>query len=156
MINTCLHNLTARTVWADTHDYFNDGVVLTNSSLPQGYTSLATLITDMQLDGNHVENVITDYLSYLYAMPWIANKLLTDKNALNNITYKPEYFSITTFPLSENKTSYYLGLAQTHKSAFEEVMMKSGYYPSFIQADTDEEKLCWVLLAIATQTKFYI
>ena len=36
-----------------------------------------------------------------------------------------------------------------------ELLSNVGYFSDYVSADTSEEKLCWILLAVAMQTKFY-
>lgn len=146
MINVFFHNIS-------TNDSMGDNVVLNNTQWPKEGSSLYTV-----LDGLDTNNDLYNrmYISYMNAFPWIEEKL--DPINWQNKTYIPALIPFAANgQLDTIKTPRQIieGIDAKDAKALREVLSEAGYFSDYIAADTFEEKLCWVLLSVALQTKFY-
>lgn len=143
MINVFFHNIS-------TNDFMGDNVVLNNTQLPKEDSSLGIVFKKLNTN-NDIYNRM--YISYMNAFPWIEEKL--DPINWQNKTYIPALIPFASNgQLDTIKTPRQI-LEGIDTKALREVLSEAGYFSDYIAADTFEEKLCWVLLSVALQTKFY-
>lgn len=143
MINVFFHNIS-------TNDFMEDNVVLNNKQLPEEGSSLGIVFKELNTN-NDIYNRM--YISYMNAFPWIEEKL--DPINWQNKTYIPALISFAANgQLDTIKTPRQI-IEEIDAKALREVLSEAGYFSDYIAADTFEEKLCWVLLSVALQTKFY-
>lgn len=146
MINVFFHNIS-------TNDFMEDNVVLNNKQLPEEGSSLGIVFKELNTN-NDIYNRM--YISYMNAFPWIEEKL--DPINWQNKTYIPALIPFASNgQLADIKTPRQIieGIEEIDAKALREVLSEAGYFSDYIAADTFEEKLCWVLLSVALQTKFY-
>ena len=143
MINVFFHNIS-------TNDSMGDNVVLNNTQLPEEGSSLGIVFNKLNTN-NDIYNRM--YISYMNAFPWIEEKL--DPINWQNKTYIPALIPFASNgQLDAIKTPRQI-IEEIDAKALREVLSEAGYFSDYIAADTFEEKLCWVLLSVALQTKFY-
>lgn len=143
MINVFFHNIS-------TNDSMGDNVVLNNTQLPEEGSSLGIVFKKLDTNNDLYNRM---YISYMNAFPWIEEKL--DPINWQNKTYIPALISFTSNgQLDTIKTPRQI-IEGIDAKALREVLSEAGYFSDYIAADTFEEKLCWVLLSVALQTKFY-
>lgn len=147
MINVFFHNIS-------TNEFMDDGVVLNNSKLPAEDTDLGIIFHGLDLNNDFYNRL---YIAYINAFPWIEEKL--DPLNWQNKTYIP---SLLSFPSNGTINDSYKtpkqildSLNSKYSKSLHKVLSDVGYYSDYIAADTYEEKLCWLLLSVAMQTKFY-
>lgn len=127
-----------------------DNVVLNNTQLPEEGSSLGIVFNKLNTN-NDIYNRM--YISYMNAFPWIEEKL--DPINWQNKTYIPALIPFASNgQLDAIKTPRQI-IEEIDAKALREVLSEAGYFSDYIAADTFEEKLCWVLLSVALQTKFY-
>lgn len=143
MINVFFHNIS-------TNDSMGDNVVLNNTHLPEEDSSLGIVFNKLNTNDDLYNRM---YISYMNAFPWIEEKL--DPINWQNKTYIPALIPFASNgQLDTIKTPRQI-LEEIDAKALREVLSEAGYFSDYIAADTFEEKLCWVLLSVALQTKFY-
>lgn len=143
MINVFFHNIS-------TNDFMEDNVVLNSTQLPKEGSSLRFVFDKLDTNNDLYNRM---YISYMNAFPWIEEKL--DPINWQNKTYIPALISFAANgQLDTIKTPRQI-LEGIDAKALREVLSEAGYFSDYIAADTFEEKLCWVLLSVALQTKFY-
>lgn len=143
MINVFFHNIS-------TNDSMGDNVVLNNKQLPEEGSSLRFVFDKLDTNNDLYNRM---YISYMNAFPWIEEKL--DPINWQNKTYIPALIPFASNgQLADIKTPRQI-IEEIDAKALREVLSEAGYFSDYIAADTFEEKLCWVLLSVALQTKFY-
>lgn len=143
MINVFFHNIS-------TNDSMGDNVVLNNTQLPEEGSSLRSVFDKLKTNNDLYNRM---YISYMNAFPWIEEKL--DPINWQNKTYIPALIPFASNgQLADIKTPRQI-IEGIDTKALREVLSEAGYFSDYIAADTFEEKLCWVLLSVALQTKFY-
>lgn len=143
MINVFFHNIS-------TNDSMGDNVVLNNKQLPEEGSSLRSVFDRLDTNNDLYNRM---YISYMNAFPWIEEKL--DPINWQNKTYIPALIPFASNgQLADIKTPRQI-IEEIDAKALREVLSEAGYFSDYIAADTFEEKLCWVLLSVALQTKFY-
>lgn len=143
MINVFFHNIS-------TNDSMGDNVVLNNKQLPEEGSSLRFVFDKLDTNNDLYNRM---YISYMNAFPWIEEKL--DPINWQNKTYIPALIPFASNgQLDTIKTPRQI-IEEIDAKALREVLSEAGYFSDYIAADTFEEKLCWVLLSVALQTKFY-
>lgn len=152
MINVFFHNITTLpfNVTGTTNDK-GDGVVLNQdaSSIAKG-TALYRIYP--KLYTNDLAQV-WQYLSYMAAFPWIEEKLNPENWA--NKTYVTSNLPLVSLDKYASIQSPEDILQSLDNRDVKELLSNVGYFSDYVSADTSEEKLCWILLAVAMQTKFY-
>lgn len=96
---------------------------------------------------------VWQYLSYMAAFPWIEEKLNPENWA--NKTYVTSNLPLVSLDKYKTLQSPEKILQSLNSRDIKELLSNVGYFSDYVSADTSEEKLCWILLAVAMQTKFY-
>lgn len=152
MINVFFHNITTLdfNVTGTSADK-GDGVVLNRdaSSIAEG-TALYEIYN--LLNTKDLAQV-WQYLSYMAAFPWIEEKLNPENWA--NKTYVTSNLPLVSLDKYASIKSPEDILQGLDSRDIKELLSNVGYFSDYVAADTNEEKLCWILLAVAMQTKFY-
>ena len=152
MINVFFHNITTLpfNVTGTANDK-GDGVELNQdaSSIAEG-TALYRIYP--KLYTNDLAQV-WQYLSYMAAFPWIEEKLNPENWA--NKTYVTSNLPLVSLDKYATIKSPEDILQSLDNRDIKELLSNVGYFSDYVSADTSEEKLCWILLAVAMQTKFY-
>lgn len=153
MINVFFHNITTLdfNVTGTANDK-GDGVVVNPdaaSSIAKG-TALYNIYTALKT--NELDRV-WQYLSYMAAFPWIEEKLNPENWA--NKTYVTSNLPLVSLDKYKEIQSPEDILQSLNSRDIKELLSNVGYFSDYVSADTSEEKLCWILLAVAMQTKFY-
>lgn len=152
MINVFFHNITTLpfNVTGTSADK-GDGVVLNRdaSSIAED-TALYEIYTSLKT--NDLARV-WQYLSYMAAFPWIEEKLNPENWA--NKTYVTSNLPLVSLDKYSSIESPEDILQSLNSRYVKELLSNVGYFSDYVSADTNEEKLCWILLAVAMQTKFY-
>lgn len=152
MINVFFHNITTLPFnVTGTTDDTGDGVVLNQdaSSIAKG-TALYNIYTLLETDDLAQ---VWQYLSYMAAFPWIEEKLNPENWA--NKTYVTSNLPLVSLDKYKEIKSPEDILQSLDNRDIKELLSNVGYFSDYVSADTSEEKLCWILLAVAMQTKFY-
>lgn len=155
MINVFFHNITTLpfNVTGTTTDK-GDGVVLNQdaSSLDKD-TALYTIYTEL---GTNDLARVWQYLSYMAAFPWIEEKLNPENWANKTyVTSNLPLVSLDKYESLQSPEEILQSLNSEYSRDIKELLSNVGYFSDYVSADTSEEKLCWILLAVAMQTKFY-
>lgn len=152
MINVFFHNITTLpfNVTGTANDK-GDGVELNqdDSSIAKD-TALYNIYTALKT--NDLARV-WQYLSYMAAFPWIEEKLNPENWA--NKTYVTSNLPLVSLDKYKTLQSPEEILQSLNNRDIKELLSNVGYFSDYVSADTSEEKLCWILLAVAMQTKFY-
>lgn len=149
MINVLVHNLA-------TGVFMNDGVVLNNPVIPTD-TAAARLRKALGLtfeDAVISISIIGDFLGFMSAFPWIEE--IINPEDWDNKTYIPSRLTLNTYARdigTNTPAKYYLD--KLNKKDIQEMLTDVGYFSDYAAADSDEEKLCWIILGIALSMKFY-
>lgn len=152
MINVFFHNITTLPFnVTGTNNDKGDGVVLNqdDSSIAED-TALYNIYTALKT--NDLARV-WQYLSYMAAFPWIEEKLNPENWA--NKTYVTSNLPLVSLDKYATLQSPEEILQSLNSRDIKELLSNVGYFSDYVSADTSEEKLCWILLAVAMQTKFY-
>lgn len=149
MINVLVHNLA-------TGVFMNDGVILNNPVIPTD-TAAARLRKALGLNlGDNVISISTigDFLGFMSAFPWIEE--IINPEDWDNKTYIPSRLTPNTYASdigTNTPAKYYLD--KLNKKDIQEMLTDVGHFSDYAAADSDEEKLCWIILGIALSMKFY-
>lgn len=149
MINVLVHNLA-------TGVFMNDGVVLNNPVIPTD-TAAARLRKALGLNlGDNVISKFTigDFVGFMSAFPWIEE--IINPEDWDNKTYIPSRLTLDTYAHdigTNTPAKYYLD--KLNKKDIQEMLTDVGHFSDYVTADSDEEKLCWIILGIALSMKFY-
>ena len=149
MINVLVHNLARG-------EFMEDGVTLNNTSEDINSAS-ARIRKDLNLNTMdsfiHLSG-IGPFVGFMSAFPWIEE--LVNKEDWDNETYIPSRLTTGVYAhdIGTNTTAKYY-LDKLNKKDIQEMLTEVGHFSDYVTADSDEEKLCWVLLGIALSTKFY-
>lgn len=149
MINVLVHNLA-------TGEFMEDGVILNNTLIPTD-TAAAKLRKSLNLisGDNFIRNeLIGPFIGFMSAFPWIEE--LINPEDWDNKTYVPSRFTTEYYShdIGGNQTAKYY-LDRLDKKDIQEMLTEVGHFSDYVTADSDEEKLCWILLGIALSMKFY-
>lgn len=149
MINVLVHNLAKG-------EFMEDGVQLNSTS--EDINSAAYRIRkDLGLTSQDVvisPNDIGCLIGFMSAFPWIEEILSPTYWDIK--TYIPSRFTSKDWNLDigHNETAKFF-LNKLDKKDIQEMLTNVGHFSDYVTADSDEEKLCWILLGIALSTKFY-
>lgn len=153
MINVFFHNITTLPFnVTGTAKYDEDGVEVNPdaaSSIAKD-TALYNIYTALKTDDLAQ---VWQYLSYMAAFPWIEEKLNPENWA--NKTYVTSNLPLVSLDKYKTLQSPEAILQSLNNRDIKELLSNVGYFSDYVSADTSEEKLCWILLAVAMQTKFY-
>lgn len=149
MINVLVHNLA-------TGVFMNDGVILNNPVIPTD-TAAARLRKSLGLNlGDDVISIsmIGNFLGFMSAFPWIEE--IINPEDWDNKTYIPSRLTLDTYAHAigtNTPAKYYLD--KLNKKDIQEMLTDVGHFSDYVTADSDEERLCWIILGIALSMKFY-
>ena len=150
MINVLVHNLS-------TGSFMDDGVVLNNTNIPTN-TAAARLRAALYLNLSDNREILVvdigDFLGFMSAFPWIEE--LINSEDWDNKTYIPSRLTLDVYAhdIGENQTAKFY-LDKLNKKDIQEMLTEVGHFSDYVTADSDEEKLCWIILGIALSMKFY-
>ena len=88
------------------------------------------------------------------AFPWIEE--IINPEDWDNKTYIPSRLTPNTYARdigTNTPAKYYLD--KLNKKDIQEMLTDVGHFSDYTAADSDEEKLCWIILGIALSMKFY-
>ena len=149
MINVLIHNLAKG-------EFMEDGVQLNSTS--EDINSAAYRIRkDLGLTSQDVVISPSDIgclIGFMSAFPWI-EEIISPKY-WDVKTYIPSRFTSKDWSLDigHNETAKSF-LNKLNKKDIQEMLTNVGHFSDYVTSDSDEEKLCWILLGIALSTKFY-
>lgn len=153
MINVFFHNITTLPFnVTGTNNDKGDGVVVNPDAASSIAKDTALYNIYTALETNDLARV-WQYLSYMAAFPWIEEKLNPENWA--NKTYVTSNLPLVSLDKYKEIKSPEDILQSLNSRDIKELLSNVGYFSDYVSADTSEEKLCWILLAVAMQTKFY-